>query len=263
VHNPPQNGVRVKIVTYVPPSDAILNDVFVAEARKYLSENTKQAYASLRALNVPSRAFPGSLVADLPNLVPMLGTIIERLTPNEHMDLTEFLFNPKRTIEYVLALIGANGDIFASHTCSPAGACGPKQFTRGTYIQMRKNYPSAKLPADNIAARRDPLVSTQAAILLVDDILHSLVGEFGKEILSDKYLPEYILAAYNTGTSRVINVIKVAKKTNAADWAEAKGKDCRKPTYRQCLLPETKGYIAKDRFFNTVPWSGEQLTKAN
>lgn len=227
-------------VYYTPYSKELHLPELVRGGEEHLSTLIARVYEDLRAQKVPSRAVPGTLVADVPALH---AEYITRLAPNEHMDMTEFLLDPAWTTERIHVVIGANKDRVATYTCSKASACGLMQFTAGTYGFMRAQYPTAGLIARFEDGARDQFNSMKAAVLLHDDNTAQLIGAFGEDILQDPKLEEYLAAAYNTGVGRVIAVLSVAKKTNAADWAEVTGKRS-----GERLLLETKGYIAKLRF---------------
>jgi hypothetical protein len=232
-------------VFYVPFGPHLQTQGVVERGRAYMDDLVAQAYAELRALKVPSRAVPGTLVADVEAIHP---SDLASLGPNEHMDETEFLLDPVYTASRVYSLIAANGAEYGRYTCSKASACGLMQFTTPTYRDMVKFYPTARLMADTLEGRRDHLNSMKAAILLWDSQLAIFIDRLGAGIAGDARLPELQTSAYNTGPGRTASVYQVSLDKNIGEWTEAKGRDCRRPTYRQCLLPETKGYIAKRRF---------------
>lgn len=250
-----KNGKRVTVydtvrtvtqVVYTPYSKELHVPEMVSGGREYLTDLAKRAYEDLRRLQVPSQAAGNKLVADISALKP---EFIERLVPNELMDLTEFTLDPTWTTERIHVVIGANRDRVASYTCSKAKACGLMQFTSGTYALMAKLYPEARLNNDFIDGARDPLNAMKAAVLLHDYNLAVLMNAFGDGIAADPKLEEYLAAAYNTGVGRVKSVLAVALRTKAADWAKVNGKK-----KNEHLLGETKGYIAKLRFLRDQ-WS--------
>lgn len=237
---------RTTELVYVPHSGALDLPTLVDRGPTYARDLAERARARLEANGVGSRAVPGVSVTDVPALAS--DAFVRRMA-NEHMDQTEFTLDPFWTTRRIFVVIGANGDRFGTLVCSPAKACGPMQFTKGTYRYIDRLYPAAGLIDDFNAGARDSLNVMQAAILLDDDNLRLLIDAFGADILEDPRLEEYLTAAYNTGVARVINVLRIAKRTGAADWADARGKRCsRVNNYAECLLPETVGYIAKLRY---------------
>lgn len=227
-------------VFYIPYSDELHIAELLSAGSSYLDDVATKAYDALRASHVRSRAYPDKLVVDAPGIKP---EFIGRLQSIEHMDLTEFLLDPQWTVDRVQILIGANQERMATYTCSPASACGPLQFTSGTYKEIRRTYSTAGLIADFIDGARDPVNVTEAAILLNDYNLTALVKAFGDSIAQDARLEEYLAAAYNTGVTRVIGTIRAAKAQKKNDWTE--GVSTKK---KERLLTETKGYIAKLRY---------------
>ncbi|HUO75392.1 MAG TPA: hypothetical protein VMU12_00530 [Candidatus Paceibacterota bacterium] len=247
VNDAPKKGQpRVTEFINVPYSEPIAVADVIAEGQRYVADTIAKATDDLRARGVVSRALPGMLIADVIAKYPKAFPI-DKIMPIEHMDLTEFILDPQWTTNRVYATIGANGDMFASFTCSPAGACGPQQFIASSYTMVRKAYPAAGLVTDTNTGRRQALNSMKAAILLLDLQLADYVKAFGTAIMSDPHIDELQFAGYNTGTKRVTAVYRIALKKNSPDWVDARGTDCRKPTYRQCLLSETKGYV-QDKF---------------
>jgi len=237
---------RTTELVYVPHSGALDLPELVELGPAYARDLAVRARERLRARGVESRAVPGMPVADVAALTP--DAFVRRMA-NEHMDQTEFTLDPLWTTRRIFMVIGSNGDRFGTLVCSPAKACGPMQFTKGTYRYIDRAYPAAGLTDDFAAGARDSLNVMQAAILLDDDNLRMLIEAFGDEILADPRLEEYLTAAYNTGVGRVISVLRIAKKAGVQDWADARGKRCsRVNNYAECLLPETVGYIAKLRY---------------
>jgi hypothetical protein len=247
------NVRTVTPVFYTPYSRELHIPEMVTGGKGFLSDLAQRAYDELRSQRVPSQSTDGVLVADVAALKQ---AYIERLVPNELMDLTEFSLDPTWTTERIHVVIGANRNRVASYTCSKAAACGLMQFTAGTYALMAKMYPEAQLTADFVEGARDPLNAMKAAVLLHDYNLAVLKNAFGERVADDARLEEYLAAAYNTGVGRVRSVLAVAFRTNAADWAQVRGK---KSTER--LLAETKGYIAKLRYLRDQ-WSRAPLAQA-
>ncbi len=225
---------------YTPHSSELHLPELVESGSSYLAQLARSAVADLHERRVGSLVKEGAMVGDEAEL-PI--EFITRLVPIEHMDLAEFLLDPAWTTERIYTIIGTNGDRFATYTCSPASACGPMQFTKGTYAFMRELFPAANLIKNFEAGARDPRNAMKAAFLLHNYNASQLVKAFGREILKDPHLEEYLAAAYNTGIGRVIAVVTLAKQRGISDWAEAR--DVRKNSK---LLAETKGYIAKLRF---------------
>jgi hypothetical protein len=233
-------------ILHTPYDDALRTPEMVGRGVAYLRGVVNQARDRLRRARVRSRAFPGLLVADVKQMPP---EFTMRRAPNEHMEETEFNLDPARTSDRIHVIIGANGPTTSNYTCSPARACGLWQFTEPTYREMRRQYPSANLVADFSAGSRDHVNVAAAAILLDDFNLARLIDTFGPRIADDPRLEEYLTAAYNTGVNRVIAVLRLARSRGFSDWTEARGTRCGPANrYAQCLMEETRGYLAKLRY---------------
>jgi hypothetical protein len=247
---------RVTDVYYVPVGRDLLampdvRQQLVDAGLAYATEVSERAFAELRAAQVPSVAVPGTLVADVPQLTPR--DFVYRMAV-EHMDQLEFTLDPLWTSDRIFAVIGANRERFATLTCSPAKACGPMQFTKGTYRFMDAKYPAAGLINDFSDGVRDPLNAMKAAILLDDHNLAELASVFGLSAMREERL-----TAYNTGVGRTIAVRRVAERTGADEWTEARGKRCsRRNGYAECFLLETKGYVVKYRYLER-PWHDDRV----
>jgi hypothetical protein len=237
IENPGAKNQTVTMVTYAPHGVDTRTPEVTAAGLDYLETVASRAYHDLRRQGVMSKAFPQKLVADV---VPFSPDHQVRLALIEHLDMTEFILDPTWTLQRLLTVVGLNQATTAANTCSKASACGLMQFTSGTYKTVRQGYPAATLNKDFVAGAQDHLNSMKAALLLHDLNLASLMKAFGPSIATDKHLEEYLAAAYNTGVSRVINVVRASRKQKSSDWAQARGV--------QGLLAETKGYITKLRY---------------
>lgn len=237
-------------VYYTPYSQELHVPELVRFGEEYLEQLASRAYTELRKRHVPSNAVAGKMVPDVTAIRP---EFLARLAPIEHMDMTEFMLDPAWTTERIHIVIGANRERVATYTCSIASACGLMQFTEGTYNLMREIYPEAGLVADFQSGARNQLNAMKAALLLHDYNTALLVKSFGKEILKDGRLEEFLAAAYNTGVGRVIAVLGVSQRDKVTDWAVASGSED-----GEVLLNETKGYIAKLRYLRDV-WQMKPL----
>lgn len=245
-------------VIYVPQSEELMAvPELIHRGIAYIREQEQRVKDDLRARGVRSKALPEMLIADAMDQYPSAYPL-QQLLPIEHMDMSEFLLDPEWTARRVFMVIGANGSRFATHTCSPAKACGPQQFMPASYRMVRDGFATAGLIRDVDAGRRDGFNSMKAAALLLDIQLRQLIAMHGQSILKDARLSELQIAGYNTGASRAGRVYGVALAKNLIEWADARGKRCsRANKYAECLLAETKGYIAKYRYL-TLQWLQDQ-----
>lgn len=236
-------------VIYTAATKHLRIPALVREGPAYTLMVARDVAEELRQGGVSSYATPGKLLTDEPAANP---NWIARLIPNEHMDFGAFLLDRQWSTEHAFVRIGANRDRFGAYTCSSAAACGAAQIIQSTYQETRRAFPDAGVITNADAGRRDFRNSIKVAFLLHNRNLAALVIAFGPEILKDPLLEEYLTAAYNTGVNRVIAVLRIARKQHPTEWTDARGKCSRLNRYAECLLTETKGYIAKLRYLQEV-----------
>ncbi|MBI2064964.1 MAG: hypothetical protein HYT62_02850 [Candidatus Yanofskybacteria bacterium] len=220
-------------VVYTPYCDQIHIPEFVGDGKKYRKSITEQAFAILRDKQVQSKAFPGTLVADVEYLRP---EYFEMLPLVEHMDYGEFSLDPRKSAERVDVILGTNMSRAYSLTCSKAKACGALQYTKATWNSMDKKYPAADLPIFELGVANH-VISVSAAILLFDNNLAAAIKEFGTKILDDPdQLSEMLYANYNGGTVRPYKSYKASILKSLEDWLI------------NPMRAETKQYIEKYRY---------------
>jgi len=229
---------------YVPHSEFFEKEenkkILVEAGREHIKNIVSQAFSDLRDRGVQSRAFVGGLVADTD---VFLFRFLERIPLLEQGDFTEFQLDPQKTAERVLIILGANGDNAWRYTCNRSDACGWVQFTPGTYNSLRtKFYASAALEEDFKEGAGDQINSMMAAILLYDYNLSDLIDKYGKKVVEDPRLEEYLAAAYNGKPVWVWNSLNATLGKTVDDWTKY-------------LKKETIGFIYKLRYLieNDLP----------
>lgn len=242
--------VKTRTVTnvfYTPFTKELRTPEFLAGAQVYQTSLSIRVDTHLRREGVFSRAYPDQLV---PDVTAIKDQYTERLLPIEHMDFTEFALDRSWSTDRAYGLIAANRDYFGVYTCSPAKACGPRQWTKGTWHLMDQKYPAAGLPDDYLVGARDPFWSAVATRLLHDYNLAELrsrltASEYATLLDEPHMLEESLAAAYNTGVARVAAVLKayLAHPQHYSDWIDAKGRGLKGK-----LVSETKQYIVKLRY---------------
>src|SRR3989338_9054520 len=179
----------------------------------------------------------------------------ERIPLLEQGDFTEFQLDPKKTVERVLIILGANKENAWKYTCNGVSACGWVQFTDirtrdasgrlfdGTYTTVRKRFPAAKLTVDFREGAGDHQNSIMAAILLHKINLAPLVQKFGDKILVDPEREKYLAASYNGAPKWVSNSLNATISKAFAGWITALS-----PTRKDSkggLRRETRDFMTK------------------
>ena len=205
-----RNDLRI----YTPYSPELAQPEVFNAGLQVKDDFIDRALARLRAANVPSRAFPGKLVADVVSRkILTILLLIEHINPKDFQsaELTE------AQVGKVLVILAANKELAYAHNISPAGAGGIAQLMRGTYADVVAAYRSAPLEKNFERSAADPINAIMVQILLCD-YDWSRVNEFSKpaEISAERIGP-YLAACYNGGCSPV----KRAFQEGMASWIEA------------------------------------------
>lgn len=195
-------------IVYVPYSDEIHTPELIELGRKFLVENTDEAFKELEVLSVQSHSYPNMLVVEV-----IVKAFVKNLFITEQTD-PALVFassdNGQRLAERVLVRLGANEDQTFRYTYSKTGALGLGQIMPGTYGSIVKRYPEAKLLKDIDIGRVDIVNGIKTTALVLDDHFATVVSNAGKtkkgqSILKAKtpeQVQEVMAAAYNGGPSK-------------------------------------------------------------
>ncbi len=204
------NDLRI----YTPYSPELVVPEVIAAGIQVKNEFIDRALGRLRAAKVPSRAFPGKLVADvIPRQVLSVLLVIEHINPADFVsaELTE------SQVAKVLVVLAANKELAYAHNISPAGASGLAQIMPLTYRMLVGGYPSAPIERNYEIGAADPINAIMAQLLLCDnDWMQINRFSFPEKISAEKIGP-YLAACYNGGCRPVKHSIL---EGNAA-WVEA------------------------------------------
>ncbi|MBI2875838.1 MAG: transglycosylase SLT domain-containing protein [Candidatus Tectomicrobia bacterium] len=162
----------------------------------YLTSVIKEAKGELRRRRVYSRAIPGKLVADI---IPVRVAVVIGI--DEHIDHYRFLTeSPGALIREVKVILGANKSHAYRWSVSSAGARGLWQVMPGTYRDMRRLYPRARLNSSFISGMNDHKNAAMAALCLLDFSLAQLRSNHLNSLKRNpRTLGRYLAAAYNCG----------------------------------------------------------------
>jgi hypothetical protein len=203
-------------IVYLPFTEDTLDPLFVSGGRDYLLATARQAIDELRQANAPSKAFPGTLLADVvpPEVITTLA-VIEQTDDADYVEKGEEAFNE------VLSHYGLKREEAYRYSVSSAAAIGPMQFTNrrgnGTYSLVVRRCPEARLNPDFERGATDLLNAMKAAICLFDVELNQMRADI-RDAYKDnmKVLGIFPVAAYNGGPKNVKKLYKVTQKMGVA-----------------------------------------------
>lgn len=173
-----QTGVDYSDIIYTPYSSGIHDPQLIERGKLFLETHVMAAFEKLRELGVPSRAFPGQLVAD--TLSPRF---VKNLFLNEQIDPQRIFSSEdggQKLAERVFVRLGANQEKTFRYTFSKTGALGLGQIMPSTYASIVKANPSAHLIKDIDIGRVDIDNGIMASILTLDNHLATVFGRMTK-----------------------------------------------------------------------------------
>ncbi len=240
--------VDTEPVVYLATPDHLNLSEFEERGRAYALEHIREALETLHQLRVPSKAFPGKLVADVIGdrlLLTVVG--IEQTDPwrmfgksNERLLEGD---SSEEVLRAVFARFVINGLRAYHYICSDKAACGAFQFTNSarfrTYDTVRKNYPGADIDPDFVRGSLSFVNGAKAAACLIDLELanRNLPDSVRKLFLEDqRFGGLFPIAAYNGGASQSIELAK--------------------------LLAELQQKRGSPLSLDTIPWDYEPLVRS-
>jgi hypothetical protein len=238
----------VQPTVYLATHDELNIPEFGRAGIAYAREHLKEALSALRDKKVPSRAYPGKLVADvvsvdlLMRLIAieqadpgrMFGEKYERLLIDNGDTITRAVF-----VRFVL-----NGLSAYHYICSNMKACGTFQFTNhlgkvGTYDVVRERYPLAKLDPQYVRGALSFINGAEAAACLIDlELANHNLPPFVRQLYATNptFGGLFPIAAYNGGASQSVALAK--------------------------LFERYKKEFGKEITLANIPWKWEPLAKS-
>jgi len=205
-------AATAKPIVYLPFTEDTLDPLFVAGGRDFLLSTARQAADELRAAYVPSRAYPGKLLADIvpPEVITTLAII-------EQTDDGDFRRKGAEAFNEVLSQYGLKKGEAYRYSVSSAAAIGPMQFTNrrgnGTYSMVVRRCTGARIDPNFERGATNLLNAMKAAICLFDIELAQMRADI-RAAYSDnmKVLGIFPVAAYNGGPRNVNKLYKVIQR---------------------------------------------------
>jgi hypothetical protein len=205
-----------KPIVYLPFTEDTLDPLFVAGGQEFLLATARKAIEELRLAQVPSRAFPGELLADV---VP--AEVITTLAVIEQTDDADFVRKKEGAFNEVLSQYGLKREEAYRYSVSRAAAIGPMQFTNrrrnGTYSMVIRRCPEARLDPDFERGATNLLNAMKAAICLFDIELTQMRADIRFAYRDNrKVLGIFPVAAYNGGPRNVTKLYRAITRLNIA-----------------------------------------------
>jgi hypothetical protein len=198
-----------KPIVYLPFTEDTFDPGFVSGGRDYLVSTAGKALEELRLAQVPSRAFPGELIADaIPLQVVTTLAVIEQTDDRDYIDKQAIAFDE------VLSQYGLKQDEAYRYSVSVAKALGPMQFTNrrgnGTYSMVVRRCRGAKLDPVFESGATNLLNAMKAAICLLDLELAQMRSDIRLAYRDNPVvLGIFPVAAYNGGPRNVAKLHRV------------------------------------------------------
>jgi len=201
-----------KPIVYLPFTEDTFDPGFVSGGRDYLVNTAGKALEELRRAQVPSRAFPGELLADA---IPL--QVITTLAVIEQTDDADYVEKQAIAFDEVLSQYGLKQDEAYRYSVSRAKALGPMQFTNrkgnGTYSLVVRRCPGAKLDPVFETGATNLLNSMKAAICLLDMELAGMRADIREAYRNNPVvLGIFPVAAYNGGPRNVTKLYNVLNR---------------------------------------------------
>jgi hypothetical protein len=203
-------------IVYLPFTEDTLDPLFVTGGKDFLLATARKAIEELRAAGVPSKAFPGELLADVvPAEVITTLAVIEQTDDADYVNKGEIAFNE------VLSQYGLKRNEAYRYSVSRAAAIGPMQFTNrrgnGTYAMVVRRCAGARIDPNFERGATDLLNVMKAAICLFDIELTQMRPQIRQAYRENKrVLGIFPVAAYNGGPKNVTKLYRVVNRLGVA-----------------------------------------------
>lgn len=199
-------------IVYLPYTADTLDPKFVTGGKDFLLATAREAIEELRRANIPSRAYPDKLLADI---VP--AEVITTLAVIEQTDDTDFRTKGEEAFNEVLSQYGLKRQEAYRYSVSRARAIGPMQFTNrrgnGTYSLVVRRCPAARIDPNFERGAINLLNVMKAAICLFDIELLQMRADIRAAYRDNmKVLGIFPVAAYNGGPRNVTRLHRAMQR---------------------------------------------------
>jgi hypothetical protein len=190
-------------MVYVPYSKSLHTQEVVDWGKVVLDRLVQDALQDIRSKNIPSKAFPGKLLADVADPVAL-----KSIMAIEHMDHASVRSGADDRLDLFYLELGLNEQNAFHQEISSAGANGLLQFIPSTYAAVVRQWPSLNLIKDFHEGTGHLPNALKAQIAYLDGVWFDLpVQARDPYVTSPESMRAYLIAAYNTGGIRVRRAI--------------------------------------------------------
>jgi hypothetical protein len=201
-----------KPIVYLPFTEDTFDPGFVSGGKEFLVATATKALAELRLAQVPSRAFPGELLADV---VP--SQVVTTLAVIEQTDDRDYVQKQALAFDEVLSQYGLKEEEAYRYSVSVAKALGPMQFTNrrgnGTYSAVVRRCRGANLDPVFERGATNLLNAMKAAVCLLDMEVAAMRPEIRAAYRKNPVvLGIFPVAAYNGGPRNVAKLYRVLSR---------------------------------------------------
>jgi hypothetical protein len=201
-----------KPIVYLPFTEDTFDPAFVSGGKEFLVATARKAIEDLRAAKVPSRAFPGELLADS---IPL--QVVTTLAVIEQTDDRDYRQKQAVAFDEVLSQYGLKQEEAYRYSVSSAKALGPMQFTNrrgnGTYSLVVRRCTGAMLDPVFESGATNLLNAMKAAICLLDIELAQMRSDIRLAYKDNPaVLGIFPVAAYNGGPRNVAKLYRVLSR---------------------------------------------------
>lgn len=188
---------------YVPYSKSLHTQEVIDWGKVVLDRLVQDALQDIRAKNIPSKAFPGKLLADVADPVAL-----KSIMAIEHMDHGSVRSGADDRLDLFYLELGLNEQNAFHQEISSAGANGLLQFIPSTYAAVVRQWPSLNLIKDFHEGTGNLPNALKAQIAYLDGVWFDLPSQARDPyVTSPESMRAYLIAAYNTGGIRVRRAI--------------------------------------------------------
>jgi hypothetical protein len=201
-----------KPIVYLPFTEDTFDPGFVSGGKEFLVATAAKALAELRLAQVPSRAFPGELLADV---VP--SQVVTTLAVIEQTDDRDYVQKQALAFDEVLSQYGLKEEEAYRYSVSVAKALGPMQFTNrrgnGTYSAVVRRCRGANLDPVFERGATNLLNAMKAAVCLLDMEVAAMRPDIRAAYRKNPVvLGIFPVAAYNGGPRNVAKLYRVLSR---------------------------------------------------